>query len=68
MSKVQLHTLEMRSNHLNAEQTAVVAQVISKFGTYATQHTHMVSDSRINIAGLNKATVPVLAKAVAAVL
>ena len=46
MSKVQLHTLEMRSNHLNAEQTAVVAQVISKFGTYATQHTHMVSDSR----------------------
>ena len=43
----QPHTLEtMRSNQLNAEQTAVVAQVIGKFGTYATQHTHMVSDSR----------------------
>jgi aromatic-amino-acid transaminase len=29
---------------------------------------YMVSDSRINIAGLNTATVPVLARAIAAVL
>jgi aspartate aminotransferase len=29
---------------------------------------YMVSDSRINIAGLNHATVPVLAKAVAGML
>ena len=41
---------------------AQVARLRDEFGIY------MVSDSRINIAGLNKATVPVLAKAVAAVL
>jgi aromatic-amino-acid transaminase len=39
-----------------------VTRLRDEFGIY------MVSDSRINIAGLNKATVPVLAKAVAAVL
>ena len=41
---------------------AQVVRLREEFGIY------MVSDSRINIAGLNAATVPVLARAVAAVL
>ncbi|MFN7052966.1 MAG: aromatic amino acid transaminase, partial [Gemmobacter sp.] len=41
---------------------AQVARLREEFGIY------MVSDSRINIAGLNVATVPILARAVAAVL
>lgn len=41
---------------------AQVTRLREEFGIY------MVSDSRINIAGLNAATVPVLARAVAAVL
>ena len=47
MGTGQFRTFDtMCSNQLNAEQAAVVAQVIGKFGTYATQRTHMVSDSR----------------------
>ena len=41
---------------------AQVARLREEFGIY------MVSDSRINIAGLNAATVPILARAVASVL
>ena len=47
MTTGQLHTpLAARSNQLDSEQTAVVAQVIQKFGVHSAQHTHMVSDSR----------------------
>ena len=41
---------------------AQVTRLRDEFGIY------MVSDSRINIAGLNSKTVPILARAVAAVL